>query len=330
MNQHKHTATQQHQSPTLPQATRTARHGVAARLVRMLLAALALLAARPTQAQELNAKIVINRSQISNTSEAVFEALQNTLTQFMNERQWTSMKYETKERINCTFSITLKTYSETDNSFTGTVQVQSTRPVFNSSYTTTVWQYQDEDFNFNFSQFDQLDFRVEQIDNNLTAMLGYYAYLIIGLDMDTFAPLGGTDMLQTALDIANGAQDLGYAGWKAFGSDKNRFAIINDYLDGAMEPYRQMMYTYYRKGLDRMAEQTDTARAAITQAVELLKEAHTQKTRSSLPVIFTDIKRDELVSIYGSKASAEEQDKVRNILSNLNASQNNYWDKIKK
>ena len=286
-------------------------------------------ASLPAAAQELNAKVTINRSQISNTTEAVFEALQNSLTTFINEKQWTGMQYEDYERINCTFSITLKTYSETDNSFTGTVQVQSTRPVYASNYSTTVFNFQDEDFNFTFQQFDQLEFRPEQVDNNLTAVIAYYAYLIIGLDMDTMAPLGGTDVLQMAMDVANNSQNLGYAGWKAFEDDRNRFAIINDYLDGAMEPFRQMEYAYHRLGLDRMTENTDTARAAITASLELLKQAREQKTMSALPVIFTDIKRDELVSIYSGKGTAEERKKVYDIVFAINASQSNYWEKLR-
>ncbi len=281
-------------------------------------------------AQELNAKININRSQISNTTEAVFEALKNSLTSFLNERQWTQMKYEEKERINCTFNITLKTYSETDNSFTGTIQVQSSRPVYNSNYSTTVFNFQDESFNFNFQQFDQLEFRPDQVDNNLTAMLAYYVYLIIGLDMDTMAPLGGTDILQMAMDVVNNAQNLGYAGWKAFEDDRNRFAIINDYLDGAMEPLRQMEYKYHRLGLDRMTENTDTARTAITESIEMLKTARDQKTMSSLPVIITDIKRDELVNIYSGKGTNEEREKVYNIVLAINASQSNHWEKLRK
>ena len=236
-------------------------------------------------AQELNAKVVINRSQISNTTEAVFEALQNSLTAFLNERQWTDMKFEDYERINCTFNITLNTYSETDNSFTGTIQVQSTRPVYNSNYSTTVFNIQDENFNFAFQQFDQLDFRPEQVDNNLTAMLAYYAYLIIGMDMDSMAPLGGTNSLQMALDIANNSQNLGYPGWKAFDDGRNRFAIINDYMDGGLEPIRQMIYQYHRQGLDRMTENVDTARAAVTGSLELLKTAHSNKSQSLLPPV---------------------------------------------
>lgn len=281
-------------------------------------------------AQELNVKVVINRSQISNTTEAVFEALQNSLTAFLNERQWTKMTYEDYERINCTFSITLKTYSETDNSFTGSIQVQSVRPVYNSNYSTTVFNIQDENFNFNFQQFDQLDFRPEQVDNNLTAMLAYYAYLIIGMDMDTMAPLGGTDILQMAMDVANNAQNLGYAGWKAFEDSRNRFAIINDYLDGGLEPLRQMEYEYHRLGLDRMTENTDSARSAVTSAIVLLKQAHENKSQSLLPQIITDIKRDEIVSIYSSKGTREEKEQVYDIVFAINASQNPYWEKIKK
>lgn len=281
-------------------------------------------------AQELNAKVVINRSQISNTTEAVFEALKNSLTAFLNERQWTDLTFEDYERINCTFNITLKTYSETDNSFTGSVQVQSTRPVYNSNYSTTVFNIQDENFNFNFQQFDQLEFRPEQIDNNLTAMMAYYAYLIIGMDMDSMAPLGGTDILQMAFDVANNSQNLGYPGWKPFDDGRNRFAIINDYMDGGLEPIRQMMYQYHRQGLDRMTENADTARAAITQSLELLKTAHSNKSQSLLPQIITDIKRDEIVSIYSGKATSEEKNKVYDIVFSLNASQNPSWEKIKK
>lgn len=306
--------------------------GVKRRLYTLTLAAAILFGyGQHAAAQELNAKIVINRSQISNTTEAVFEALQNSLTAFLNDRQWTNMQYEDYERINCTFSITLKTYSETDNSFTGSIQVQSVRPVFNSNYSTTVFNMQDENFNFNFQQFDQLDFRPEQVDNNLTAMLAYYAYLIIGMDMDTMAPLGGTDILQMAMDVANNAQNLGYAGWKAFEDSRNRFAIINDYLDGGLEPIRQMEYEYHRMGLDRMTENTDSARSAITSAIVMLKQAHENKSQSLLPQIITDIKRDEIVSIYSSgKGTKEEKEQVYDIVFAINASQNPYWEKIKK
>lgn len=290
-----------------------------------------LLGCLPTlaDAQELNARITVNHSQISTTRTSIFEALEKNLTRFMNERQWTDMKYQQNERINCTFSITISQYKEDENLFTAQMQVQSTRPVFNSTYTTTVFSMKDNKFNFNFQEFDQLNFMPEQMDNNLTAMMAYYAYLIIGMDMDTMAPLGGTEVLRQAESIVTGAQNLGFEGWKAYDDNRNRFAIINDYLDGGMEPFRQMQYQYYRNGLDIMADQVDQGRAAITEALTLLQKAHENKALSQLPQIFTDYKRDEIVNIYSKKGTSEEKQKVYDIVFGINASQSNYWDKIK-
>ena len=189
----------------------------------------------------------------------------------------------------------------------------------------------DEKFNFDFQEFDQLNFTPEQVDNNLTAMLAYYAYLIIGMDMDTMAPKGGTEVLRQAENIVNNAQNLGFEGWKAFDDSKNRFAIINDYLDGGMEPFRDLQYVYYRNGLDTMADNVETGRAAVFEAMQLLKTAHENKALSSLPQFFTDYKRDEIVSIFGDKSvKQEEKETVYDIVSGINASQNDYWDKIKK
>ena len=204
--------------------------------------------------QELNARVLINREQVSNTKSGVFEALEKQITQFLNERSWTNLQFREQERIQCSFNITISTYSETDNSFKASLLVASTRPVWGSSYSTTVWNYNDKDFSFNFQEFDKLEWRPEQVDNNLTAMLAYWVYIIIGMDLDAMSPMGGTDYLRLALDICNNADGLGNDGWKAFGDTKNRFAIANDYLDGSMEKFRQLQYEYYRKGLDQMSE----------------------------------------------------------------------------
>jgi hypothetical protein len=280
-------------------------------------------------AQELNAKVIINREQVSNTKSGVFDALEKAATQLLNEHAWTNIKFREMERIQCTFNITIDTYSETDNSFKGSLLVACVRPVYNSSYTTTVWNMNDKDFDFNFQEFDQLEWRPEQVDNNLTAMLAYWAYMIIGLDLDSMAPMAGTEVLQQAMDVCNNAEGLGYKGWKAFDDTKNRFAIVNDYLDGAMEKFRQLQYAYYRNGLDHMAEDSEAARAAIAEAVKLLKESHEDKSLSQLPQIFTDFKRDELVSIFTGKGTPEEREAVYDILFSINPSQNTYWEKIK-
>ncbi len=299
------------------------------KFIASFLFGLLVLVAPRAGAQELNAKVTINRQQLSTTKTSVFEDLEKTITSFLNDRQWTNQVYKEHERISCTFNLTVSAYSESDNAFTASLLVQSNRPVYNSTYTTTVFNFKDAAFNFQYQEFDQLEFRADQISNNLTALLAYYAYLIIGLDMDAMAPLGGTAVLQGVEDLVNNAQNLGYPGWEAFGDSRNRFALINDYMDGAMEPFRQMQYTYYRKGLDTMADNAETGRAAITEAIELLALAHENKSMSSLPQIFTDIKRDELVNIYGKrKGTSEEREKVYDILLRINASQNSYWEKI--
>lgn len=283
-----------------------------------------------TQAQELNARVKINHNQIQGTDNSVFEELEQTLTQFINERQWTSLQFQKNERIACNFNITVTAYDNSTNVFTCKAVIQANRPVYNSTYTTTIYNNTDNDFNFEYAQFDQLQFNEEQVDNQLTALIAYYAYLIIGIDLDTFSPMGGEDILQRCMNLANNAQNLNFPGWKAFDNGRNRFAIINDYLDGAMEPLRQLEYKYHRLGLDRMTENTDTARMAITESIEMLKQARDQKSMSALPVIFTDIKRDELVSIYSGKGTAEEREKVYNIVFAINASQSNYWEKLRK
>lgn len=193
-----------------------------------------------------------------------------------------------------------------------------------------MFNIQDADFNFVFAQFDQIEFNEENIDNQLTALLGYYAYLIIGLDLDSFAPMGGEDVLQRCMNLTNNAQNLSFTGWKAFENSKNRFAIINDYLDGAMKPFRQLQYDYYRLGLDEMANSVERGRTNITTALENnLKKAHEDKPMSLLPQIWTDYKKDELANIYSKKGTQKEKESVYDILFNINASQNATWDKIK-
>ena len=188
----------------------------------------------------------------------------------------------------------------------------------------------DKNFNFTYKEFDPLEFNINTMDSNLTAMLAYYAYLFIGMDLDTFSPLGGTEVLKVVEQIVNNAQTIGDAGWKAFGDSRNRHAIINDYMESSMEPFRQLLYRYHRLGLDEMSNNSDRGRTAITESIELLQEAHSNKTLSELPAIFSDYKRDEIVNVYKGHGTANEKEKVHDILSNLNASQNTHWDNIMK
>ena len=296
----------------------------------VILTALAcLFALLPLQAQELQAKVTINHSQIQGTDVAVFESLQQTMEQFLNEKQWTVLQFQKNERIVCNFNITVTKYDQSNNLFTCTALIQANRPVYNATYTTTLYNNRDASFDFEFSQFDQLNFSEDQVDNQLTALMAYYAYLIIGLDLDSFAPMGGEDILQRCMNLVNNTQNLNFNGWKAFDNDRNRFAIINDYMEGAMQPFRQLQYDYYRKGLDEMANNAERGRTNITTALELLKKAHEDRPLSMLPQIWTDYKKDELANIYKGKGTQKEKETVYELLFGINASQNNTWEMIK-
>ena len=282
-----------------------------------------------TKSQELQVKISINSSMIEGTEKSVFENLQQTLEQWMNDKQWTELQFQKNERIVCNFNITVTQYDKASNRFTCSAMIQANRPVYNSAYTTTLYNNKDDDFNFDFVQFDQLNFNEEMIDNQLTALMAYYAFLIIGLDLDSFGPLAGTETLRRCMNLTNNAQDLGFPGWKAFEDSRNRFAIINDYLDEAMKPFRQLQYDYYRKGLDEMSNNAERGRTNVSEALELLKQAHQDKPLSLLPQIWTDYKRDELANIYKGKGTQKEKEAAYTILFNLNASQSEAWNKIK-
>ena len=287
------------------------------------------LAVQTATAQELQVKININSSQVEGTDKTVFETLKETLEQWMNERQWTELQFQKNERIVCNFNLTVNKYDKSNNQLFCTAMIQANRPVYNSSYNSTLYNNKDADFNFQYTQFDQLNFMEEVIDNQLTALMAYYAYLIIGLDLDSFSPLGGTEILQRCMNLVNNTQNLEYTGWKAFEDSRNRFALINDYLDEAMKPFRQLQYDYYRKGLDEMSTNAERGRTNVTEALENLKKAHEDKPLSLLPQIWTDYKRDELANIYKGKGTQKEKEAVYNILFNINASQNDAWNKIK-
>ena len=296
-----------------------------------LLTVILMLAVLGINAQELQVKVNINHSKIQGTDASVFENLQQTIEQFMNERTWTELQFQKIERIQANLNITVNKYIRDENRFECTALIQANRPVYNSTYISTLYNNRDANFNFEFQQFDQLNFAEENIDNQLTALLAYYAMLLIGIDLDSFSPMGGTDVLQRCLVLVNNAQNLGFPGWKSFEDNRNRFAIINDYLDEAMKPFRQLQYDYYRKGLDEMANNAERGRSEISDALENdLQKAHQDKPLSLLPQIWTDYKKDELANIYEGKGTQKEKQRIYDLLMAMNASQNNSWEKITK
>ena len=288
------------------------------------------LCSNTSNAQELQATININHSQIQGTDNTVFDNLRNTLSQFINERKWTNLQFQKNERIPCSFNITVTKYDRATNMFTCKAIIQANRPVYNSAYSTTLYNNTDNDFNFEFSEFNQLTFNDESVDNQLTALCAYYAYLIIGMDLDSFSSMGGEDVLQRCMNVANNSQNLNYTGWKSFEDSKNRYAIINDYIDEGMKAFRQLQYDYYRNGMDEMAQNPEKGRVNISSAIENdLKTAHEVRPMSMLPQIWTDYKKDELANIYHNKGTQNEKEKIYDILFGINASQNNSWNKIK-
>ena len=305
------------------------------RKIRKMLHALAVLTAVLTTgtghavAQELEVKININTQQIEGTDKSVFETLKESLEQWMNDRQWTELQFQKNERISVNFNLTVTKYDRTSNQIACTAMIQANRPVYNSTYTTTLYNNKDANFDFEYVQFTQLNYNDEVLDNQLMALMAYYAYLIIGLDLDSFSPLGGTEVLQRCMNVANNAQSLGFTGWSAFEDMRNRYAIINDYLDEAMKPFRQLQYDYYRTGLDEMANNAERGRVNISTALENLKKAHEDKPLSLLPMIWTDYKRDELANIYKGKGTQKEKEAVYDIVFGINASQNDAWEKLK-
>ena len=282
------------------------------------------------QAQELEARVTVNSTKIEGTRTEVFESLQQKLTDFLNNHKWTEIPFRENEKIQCNFNITVNKYTQDENTFECTLLMNSLRPVYGSTYNTVAYSVNDVDFTFQFGEFDQLEYQANQIDNNLVALLAYYAYMIIGMDLDTMAPMGGTDCFHIAEDIATAGESMGFPGWKPFGDSSNRYALLSDYIDGSMECMREFNYIYHRQGLDRMYEVPDSARAAIADALDLLEEANKAKNMTKVAQLFTEYKRDELVNIFEKKGTREEKDKAYEILFAIDASQSTTWDRIKK
>lgn len=286
--------------------------------------------AMSSYSQEFEATININHNKIQGTDASVFDNLKETLEKFFNERKWTSLQFQNNEKIQCSFNITVEKYDKSANLFTCSALIQANRPVYNSAYTTTLYNNRDANFDFEFAQFDQLNYNDEDPENQLTSLLAYYAYLLLGLDLDSFSPYGGEDILMMCMNLVNNKQSSEYAGWKSFQNDRNRFAIINDYLHEQMKPFRQLQYDYYRKGLDEMSTNVERGRTEVTTALkDCLQKSHEDRPLSLLPQIWTDYKKDELVNIYKGKGTMKEKDSVYEILFGINPSQNTSWEQLK-
>lgn len=286
-----------------------------------------LLLAGVTSAQELNCNLQINSDKIQGSNKSVFMTLQKAATEFMNNRRWTELAYEKDERIECNINIILNSV-EGDN-YTGEIVVQSRRPVFNSSYTTNILNYRDINFKFSYREFEPLEFNSNSLSSNLTAVLAYYAYLIIGYDMDSFSRLGGTPYFQVAESIVTQAQSSDWTGWKAFENDRNRYALISNIMDEAFKKYRDYFYVYHRLGLDEMSVNPTNGRAKIAEGLGSLRDAYRARPNAVVISSFLETKSDELINIF-KKGTDEEKKKAVEILTTVNPAQTTRYEQILK
>lgn len=290
-------------------------------------AAISFLCSGAVAAQELNCAVEVNAQKIEGGSKSVFQSLQEAMTEYMNETRFSNATFSNMEKIDCRMFLTVSEYA--DDRITGDLQVQLSRPVYNSTYTTTLFNFKDNRISFEYREGEPLTFNETTIDNNLTAILNYYAYLFLAMDFDSFSPQGGQPYYDKAASVLQAAQSLGEIGWKAFEDPKNRSGVLNSLTSPSTSSYRTMLYDYHRKGLDEMVTSPDKGRASITQSLNAIADIYKADPMSAALSIFRDSKLDELVNVY-SKAPQTEREAVYKLLQPIYPSENERLDKIRK
>lgn len=278
-------------------------------------------------AQEFQCNVQVVSPAVQGTNKRVFETLQTALNEFMNTQRWTDHQYKPEERIECNFMFNISEVVSTDD-FKASLQIQARRPVYNSTYHTTLLNIQDNDISFRYIEQQPLTFNINNFDNNLVGIMAYYAYMILGLDYDSFEQYGGSDYFKKAEQIVNRAQSRAEKGWKSFESQRNRYWIVENALNEVHKPLRQAIYQYHRKGLDTMADKPENARQQIYQSLEALRKVQRQTPGSYLLALFFTAKSDELVSIY-SEAFSLEKGKASDLLQEIDPANTDKYSKLK-
>lgn len=265
--------------------------------------------------QELNCQVEINTSEIEANSTTVFKTLEQAIADYMNTTAFTKNHFSPTEKINCRLFFNIKEYN--NENIKAELQIQSTRPVYNSSYITTVLNFKDNNVQFNYREYEPLVFSLTNMESQLTAILNFYAYLILGLDYDTFSPGGGQDFYDRAQNVVLQAQSSGETGWRMFEDSRNRSAVLSAYTDAATSRMRNILYDYHRKGLDEMASSPDKARGVITRIItEDIPAIYSVAPMSVALSLFHDSKLDEIINIY-SKGTETEKKNVANVLNEI-------------
>ncbi len=287
---------------------------------------LAFLSVSVLYSQELRCNVTVSAQKIQGANQQLFRTMQADLYEFMNNRKWTEHVYTYDEKIRCNILIRLDEQISADE-FKGTMQVQLTRPVFNSSYETTVLNIKDNDFHCRYVEFQPLDFNETSNRDNLTNILAFYAYVILGFDYDTFSPEGGTPFFEKAQAIVNNSQNAREKGWKAFESERNRYWLIENIMNKSYSAYRSCMYKYHRMGLDLMAEKPEDGRANIAESLRDIQSVFRRRPSIYILQMFFDSKADELVNIF-SKSFPDERNRVLTILNEVDPSNGSKYQKI--
>lgn len=258
---------------------------------------LIIIACSASFSQELNCKVTVNSDQVQTTEKRVFSDMEVAFAQFLNTRQWTNDNFENHEKIDCNIFITIQD-NPTIGSFTASVQIQSARPVYDSNYESLMFNFADRDWQFEYIESTPLDFNVNSFSDNLTSMLAYYAYIIIGLDYDSFESLGGTPYFETAQNIVSNAQQASSPGWKQFESNRNRYWLSENLMNQQLMPVREGSYAYHRQGMDNFSKNPDEARKAVLETLQNLQKVNMLRPNSILVITFLDAKSDEITSIF--------------------------------
>lgn len=277
-------------------------------------------------AQEFRANVEVNSQQVEGTNRNVFETLKEQITTYMNETKFSDATFSPNERIECTVYLTVGEYN--DDRMKCDLQLQLIRPVYNSTYTTTLFNFKDTRVEFDYREGDPLNYNETQPENNLTAILDFYANLFLALDFDSFSPRGGERFYERAQSIVQQQQSSGEIGWRTFEDTKNRAAVLSSYTDGNTGGIRNLLYNYHRKGLDEMVTSPDKGRGVITESLKEIKTIYDNAPMSVALSIFRDSKLDELVNVY-SKAPENERTSVYDLLQPIYPTESQRLNKIK-
>ncbi|WP_420553146.1 DUF4835 family protein [Tenacibaculum aiptasiae] len=278
------------------------------------------------QSQELNALVTINADKVQSSNKQVYETLQKALTEFINDKQWTNKKFKQQERINCAFTIIVD--EQSGNNFKASLQIQSTRPVYNSTYASPILNINDTNFNFRYNEFDPLNFNPNVYESNLISTIAFYVYVILGVDADTFALKGGTNYLQQAENVMLQAQSNGETGWQNQVGKQNRFALIDNLLASNFSTLRTIYYDYHRKGFDNFADNVDGAKEVIESSVINLDKLHNVAIGNYMIRVFLDAKGDEIARIFSDGKPTRKVQEMRSVLEKIAPTYKDKWRKI--